>query len=79
MPYRVDCLPPDEHRAISQKGGEASGRRRRDLAEARDTFADALIVYGLKSETREHYRAAIKKYAAEERRKRRRRKAKPNS
>lgn len=74
-PYQFQYLPEDERREIARKGGVASGKRRRELAEARDVCADALIVYGLQIEVREHYRAAIKKYAAAELRKRKRRKA----
>ena len=75
IPYQFQFLPEDERREIARKGGLASGRRRLELAQARDICADALIVYGLQAETREHYRKAIKKYAAAEARKRKRRKA----
>ena len=70
----LNTLPPDEARAIQSAGGQASGERRRAMAEAVDVFNDGLILYALQSETREHYQAAIRKYAAQERRKRRRRK-----
>lgn len=71
-----DTLPEDEAREIQSKGGIASGERRRQLAEALDLFNDSLILMGLRSEAREHYQAAIRKFAAQERRKRARRKAK---
>ena len=70
----LDTLPPDEAREIRSKGGKASGAKRRALAEALDLFNDGLILYALRDETREHFKAAIRKYAAAELRKRRRRK-----
>ena len=77
IPYQFQFLPEDERREIARKGGLASGRRRLELAQARDLFVDSLILYALKDETRAHFRAAIKKYAAQELRKRRRRKNPP--
>ena len=70
----LDTLPPDKAREIRSKGGKASGAKRRALAEALDLFNDSLILYALRDETREHFKAAIRKYAAAELRKRRRRK-----
>ena len=71
-----NAIPPDEARAIQSMGGIASGEKRRQLAEAVDTFNDSFMLMGLRSETREHYKAAIRKYAAAEARKRKRRKPK---
>ena len=61
-------LPPDEQSELSRRGGIASGKRRRDKAEALDVFNDAFLLMGMRSETREHYQAAIRKFAAQERR-----------
>ena len=72
----LDTLPPDEARAIQSMGGKASGEKRRQLAEAVDTFNDAFLLISMRSETRENYQAAIRKFAAQERRKRARRKRK---
>ena len=71
-----NAIPPDEARAIQSMGGKASGEKRRQLAEAVDTFNDAFLLMSVRSETREHYQKAIKRYAAQEARKRRRRKSK---
>ena len=59
-------------------GGIASREKRRQLAEAVDVFNDSLVLMGLRSETREHYHKAIKRYAKQEVRKRKRRKGKPD-
>ena len=69
-------LPPDEQSELSRRGGIASGKRRRELAEAVDYFNDAFMLMGMRTETRENYQAAIRKFAAQERRKRARRKSK---
>ena len=74
-PYQFQYLPEELHKEISRKGGLASGRRRLELAEARDLFVDSLISYALRDETRAHFREAIRRYAAQELRKRKRRKA----
>ena len=71
-----NTIPPDEAREIQSMGGKASGEKRRQLAEAVDTFNDAFLLISMRSETREHYQAAIRKYAAAEARKRKRRKPK---
>ena len=73
---KFGTLPPDEQSELSRRGGIASGKRRRDKAEALDVFNDSFMLMSLRSETREHYQAAIRKYAAQERRKRARRKRK---
>ena len=70
-----NAIPPDEARAIQSMGGIASGAKRRAMSEARDVFSDTLILYGMRDETRAHFKAAIRKYAAAELRKRKRRKA----
>ena len=57
-------------------GGIASGEKRRQLAEAVDVFNDTFMLMSVRSETREHYQKAIKRYAAQELRKRKRRKPK---
>ena len=67
-------LPPDEQSELSRRGGIASGKRRRDMAEALDTFNDAFMLMSARSETRENYLKAIERYAKQEARKRRRRK-----
>ena len=71
-----NAIPPDEARAIQSMGGKASGEKRRQLAEAVDVFNDSLMLMSVRSETRENYLKAIKRYAAQERRKRKRRKTK---
>ena len=73
---KFGTLPPDEQSELSRRGGIASGKRRRDKAEALDVFNDSFMLMGLRTETREHYQAAIRKFAAQERRKRARRKPK---
>ena len=73
---KFGTLPPDEQSELSRRGGIASGKRRRDKAEALDVFNDSFMLMSLRSETRENYQAAIKRYAKQEARKRKRRKRK---
>lgn len=64
-----DTLSPEEHRELSRRGGIASGKRRRYLAQLRLTMIETLAGYDLARETREEYRRAIRRYVREERRK----------
>lgn len=64
-----NTLPPQELKEISRKGGIASGERRRGIAEIKDSVRTYSAAYDLIEETREEYRAAIKRYAKEERKK----------
>lgn len=65
-----DTMPPEEHRELSRRGGIASGKRRRYLAELRLEMIETLAGMQLAQETREEYRRAIQRYVREERRKR---------
>lgn len=65
----LNTLPPEERREIARKGGIASGERRRYLADLRLAMIETIAGYDLAQETREEYRAAIKRYVREERRK----------
>lgn len=76
---QFDRIDPERHRELSRRGGVASGQRRRELAEAVDTFNDTFVLMSLRSELREDYLKAIKRYAAQERRKRAKRKPKPDA
>ena len=67
-----NTLPPEERREIARKGGIASGKRRRYLAELRLSMMESLAGYDLAVETREEYRRAIKRLMKEERAKARR-------
>lgn len=64
-----NTLPPEEHRELSRRGGIASGERRRYLADLRLSMIETMAGYDLAQETREEYRAAIKRYVKEERKK----------
>ena len=65
-----NTMLPEEHRALSRRGGIASGERRRYLADLRLEMIETLAGFDLAHETREEYRAAIKRYVREERKKR---------
>ena len=67
-------LPPDEQSELSRRGGVASGKRRREIAEAVDYFNDAFFLMTLRDEKREHFLKALRLLAAREYRKRKRRK-----
>lgn len=67
-----NTLTPEQRSEIARLGGIASGERRREIADLKYTVKEMLIVQSLVGETREEYRAAIKRYAREERAKRRR-------
>lgn len=69
-----NTMPPEERREIARKGGIASGERRRYLADLRLTMIETMAGFDLAQETREEYRAAIKRYVKEERRKAKRKK-----
>ena len=59
--------PPEEQRELSRRGGIASGKRRRYLAELRLCMIETIAGADLARETREEYRAAIRRYVREER------------
>lgn len=65
-----NTMLPEEHRALSRRGGIASGERRRYLADLRLEMIETLAGMQLAQETREEYRRAIRRYAREERKKR---------
>ena len=65
-----NAMSPEEHRELSRRGGIASGERRRYLADLRLGMIETLAGFDLARETREEYRAAIKRYVREERKKR---------
>lgn len=67
-----NTLPPEERREIARKGGIASGKRRRYLADLRLEIIELTAGHDLAQETRNEYRAAIKRYVKEEHRKARR-------
>lgn len=69
-----NTLPPEQRREISRKGGIASGKKRRDYADALHNARMYWAAHDLIEETREEYRAAIKRYVREERKKMARRK-----
>lgn len=69
---KFNCMPPEEHRELSRRGGIASGERRRYLADLRLFMIETMAGADLARETREEYRTAIKRYVKEERAKRRR-------
>ncbi len=60
-------IPPEEQRELSRRGGIASGKRRRYLAELRLCMIETIAGADLARETREEYRAAIRRYVREER------------
>lgn len=60
-------IPPEEQRELSRQGGIASGKRRRYLAELRLCMIETIAGADLARETREEYRAAIRRYVREER------------
>ncbi len=64
-----NTMPPEEHRELSRRGGIASGERRRYLADLRLGMIETLAGMQLAQETREEYRAAIRRYVREERKK----------
>lgn len=65
-----NTMSPEEHRELSRRGGIASGERRRYLADLRLEMVETLARFDLARETREEYRAAIKRYVREQRKKR---------
>lgn len=69
-----NTLSEEEHRELSRRGGIASGESRRDKADACERLSMHLAIQDLATETREEYRAAIKRYVKEERKKAKRRK-----
>lgn len=60
-------IPPEEQRELSRRGGIASGKRWRYLAELRLCMIETIAGADLARETREEYRAAIRRYVREER------------
>jgi len=64
-----DTMPPEEHRELSRRGGIASGKRRRYLADLRLEMIETLAGMQLAQETREEYRRAIRRYVREEHKK----------
>lgn len=64
-----NSMSPGEHRELSRRGGIASGKRRRYLADLRLEMIEALAGFDLARETREEYRRAIQRYVREERKK----------
>ena len=74
--HPFNTLPLEVHREISRKGGIASGERRRHKADLRTAMIEIVAGQELAEETREEYRAAIKRYVREERKKSARRKRK---
>lgn len=60
-------IPPEEQRELSRRGGIASGKRRRYLADLRLCMIETIAGADLARETREEYRAAIRRYVREER------------
>lgn len=64
-----NSMSPEEHRELSRRGGIASGKRRRYLADLRLEMIEALAGFDLARETREEYRRAIQRYVREERKK----------
>lgn len=68
---KFNCMTPEEQREISRRGGIASGERRRYLADLRLCMIETMAGADLARETREEYRAAIKRYVKKERAKRR--------
>ena len=60
-------IPPEEQRELSRRGGIASGKRRRYLAELRLCMIETIAGADLARKTREEYRAAIRRYVREER------------
>ena len=60
-------IPPEEQRELSRRSGIASGKRRRYLAELRLCMIETIAGADLARETREEYRAAIRRYVREER------------
>ena len=60
-------IPPEEQRELSRRGGIASGKRRRYLAELRLCMIETIAGADLARETREEYRAAIRRYVRGER------------
>ena len=64
-----NTMPPEEHRELSRRGGIASGKRRRYLADLRMAMIETLAGYDLAQETREEYQQAIRRYVREQRKK----------
>lgn len=69
-----NTLPPEELREISRKGGLASGKRRRAIADMKSHCKLYIAKMQLSEEIQEDYRQAIMRYAREERKKMARRK-----
>lgn len=64
-----NTLPPEERREIARKGGIASGKRRREIADIKSSAKIHAAALALVDESREEYRRAIKRYVKEERKK----------
>ena len=71
-----NTLPPEERREIARKGGIASGKRRREIADIKSSAKIHAAALALVDESREEYRRAIKRYVKEERKKAAKRKNK---
>lgn len=71
-----NTLPPEEHRDLSRRGGIASGKRRREIADIKSSAKIHATALALVDESREEYRRAIKRYVKEERKKAAKRKNK---
>lgn len=65
-----NTMPPEEHRELSRRGGIASGKRRRYLADLRLEMIEHQAGFDLANETREEYRRAILRYVKEQRQRR---------
>ena len=64
-----NTMPPEEQREIARLGGIASGKRRREIAEIKQSARIHSAALALVDEAREEYRRAIKKYIAAEKKK----------
>ena len=72
---RFDRIPAERHRAISQKGGIASGKTRLRKAALRDYAMNMLENQALAQSATDEFYAAVNKVMRAERKKRRRRKS----
>ena len=66
---KFGTIPLEEHQELSQRGGIASGKRRRYLADLRLEMIETLAGFDLARETREEYKQAIRRYVKEQRKK----------
>lgn len=64
-----NTLPPEERREIARKGGIASGKRRREIADIKTSAKIHAAALALVDESREEYRRAINRYVKEEQKK----------